>query len=109
MIRDDRYWIDQVRRKHECMPYASKRRLIVSVNGVPHRIVVPEYLPEMEPRVTALQGELLFVAGVTDEMDGERPTGFLMVARRETDGHFSAVVWHETYSYAVEQLGLTAN
>ncbi len=107
MNRDDSYWIDQLRRKHECMPYDSERSLVVTADGVSYRVIVPKYLPEMEPRVTALQGELLFVTGVTGELDSDRPTGFVMIARRETNGNFSAVVWHETYSYAVEHLGLT--
>jgi len=106
--RYDGCWIDRLREKHECMPYDSGQRLTIQVDGTPCVVIMPPYLPEMEPRIAVRQGELLFVVGVTltHPMYGEEPGGFVMIARQETTGDFSAVVWHETYPYAISHLGL---
>ncbi|MDQ3812618.1 MAG: hypothetical protein M3347_01550 [Armatimonadota bacterium] len=107
--REERYWIDELWEKHECAPYDSTRRLAVKVEDTSYMVIVPPYLPEMEPRVAVRQGELILVIGVilARPMYGEQPDGFVMIARQGTTGDFSAVIWHETYPYAISRLGLS--
>ena len=90
------------------LPYNDPERLLVTVDSESFSVRVPAYLPKMEARRAMRQGDLLFVIGVTDTLYHERFTGFLIVAHLESDGEFSAVVWHETYPYAIERLGLDA-
>lgn len=105
------YWIDCLRRKHECWPYGDGRDLgevRIQHNGQPVRLVMPEWLTEVEPLTTCGVGDLLFILARPKESHYEAGTVILMVARcdREEENVWSVVVWHELYEWALVFLGL---
>lgn len=104
------YGIDRLFEKHEHMSYGADEaaRIEVDVAGARVPVLVPPHFPKVSILVTAEQKDLLFLVGRIHAppswgIDGE---GALMVARKGEDGVYAVRVWHETYPYALKELGL---
>jgi hypothetical protein len=110
--REDRPWLDELNRKHECGPSLSRYRTLDLLHeGQPIHVQIPDNLndPErLQIRATLRSGPLLALVGFhtmedDDPVDGR---GILMVARAADDGAFVVHVWHELYPWALKHLGL---
>ena len=106
MTRDERLWIDLLHQKHECFSYDSARHITVEVQNKTYSVKVPSYLPEMKVLQATCEETSLFLIGITTEKLFDRPAGFIMVAHRIDQQNYHVVIWHETYPYAIENLGL---
>jgi len=111
--REDRPWLDELNRKHECGPCLSDHRLIdVTLRSEAVRVSIPDNLDEPERlEIRAVLGDdrhLVLIGRhamtIEDSEDYER--GILMVARRRDDGVYVVHVWHELYPWALKYLGL---
>lgn len=110
---DDRPWLDELHRKHECgpslMPYAW---MPIELGGeqATLRLPVPfEDLAGLEIKaVIGGDGPLLALLATHSGIpEVPEPISILMVARRSNDGTFVVHVFHELYHpWALEHLGL---
>src|SRR5262249_56293033 len=84
---------------------------IPAVVEIPHngrvlRVLMPDYLTKIQPRVTAESGQLLFLLGKQSREWQGRPLGVFVVARQQQDDTYAAVIWHELYPWALVRCGL---
>jgi hypothetical protein len=106
MSKPDRLWIDCLSEKHECWSYDNPAVVEVPHNGRVLRVLMPDYLTDIRPRVTAESGELLFLLGKQSRSWEGKPLGVFVIARRQEGDTFAAVVWHELYPWALIRCGL---
>jgi hypothetical protein len=110
---NDRPWLDELHRKHECgpslMPYDS---LPIEIGGKRATLRLPAPFGDLSGlEIKALiggDGPLLAVlANHRGHPEAPEPISILMVARRSDDGPFVVHVYHELYHpWALQYLGL---
>jgi len=108
------YWIDELTRKHEGYAYGDSKAHVRTIEheGRSLRLLVPEYTPPIDLKVTASVGELLFLLGEQREEEDEDGTvieggdGVVMVARRHEslDDTYWLAVWHRLFPGAAGRL-----
>jgi hypothetical protein len=110
-IREDRPWLDVLRRKHECGPSLSPyRRLELTHEGKPLRVQIPDNLhrPErLEIRKVLFDDSTCVLIGFHSLEEGDpEECGVLMIGHRAEDGDYTVHVWHELYPWALKYLSL---
>ncbi len=104
---EERFWVDDLREKHECYRYSETATVTCIVGGREVSIVVPEWLAVVaDCSVVTEVGDILFVLGRTSRMWNNKPTGVVMVAKRTPNGNYAVGVWHELYPWALTHFGL---
>jgi hypothetical protein len=109
---DPIFWVDILKRKHECGPYLSDPiKVEVSHNGRSLDVWMPKPLPDFHrTRIEATaesDGLLFLVASHSLQRDDPEGRGILMVARRREDGSYVVHVWHELFPWSLGRLGLS--
>ena len=108
------FYLDVLTRKHEAYPYDESESSVVEVDhqGRTIRLIVSEYRLPASFRVSAIEGDVLFLIGKQldfQDEDGrviEGGDGVLVVALRvegRTDTYW-ALVWHSLFDWTIEHL-----
>ncbi len=112
---EDRPWLDELGRKHECGPSLSPYRTMdLTHEGRAIRVSLPDCLdhPErLQLRLSLGSERHLTLIGSYETEHGYflgEPNVVLMVAHRRGDGPYVVHVWHELYPWALGKLGLNA-
>ena len=106
MSKPDRQWIDCLDGKHECWSYDDPATLEVRHGNRVLRILMPDYLTDVQAQVTAETGPFLFLLGKQSRLYNGKPLGVFIIAKQQEADTYEAVVWHELYPYALVRSGL---
>jgi hypothetical protein len=112
--KSKQYWVDELDRKHEGSPFDDSDAEVVTIQheGQPLRLIVRQYTPPVEVKVTASCGDMLFLLGkqLDEETDDghiiEGGDGILMVARRheKLESTYWVAVCHNIFPEALRRL-----
>ena len=99
-------WTDHLLEKHECASYERTRSLDIELGDRRLALLLPEWLPEVEPITVAEHADLVFVVGAIRapsdrHVDGD---GVVLVARRRDGNSYAVHVWHALYPWALRYL-----
>ncbi len=105
--KEDRFWVDRLCHKHECFGYDDTWSVKVTHDDNPYTLILPKYLPKIDIKSVSITGDLLYAVGRwREEWYDKDHLGAVVVAKRVDEHTFATVVWHETYPWALEKLGL---
>ena len=107
-------WIDIHRRKHEYGPYLSDLISVeLELDGNRLTIRLPDVLRNsrrIEVQAASEAGDLIFLVAShalrAREQHNDEGRGILIAARKQKDGTYAAVIWHEFFPQTLELLGL---
>jgi hypothetical protein len=99
-------WNDVLHRKHECYSVRDVEVRECRLEGRPVTYRISEYLPKFQACTGAVQGDLLFLYGSTEEIFDKEHCCAMLIGRRADDGIYDVHVWHELYPYARKYLGI---
>jgi hypothetical protein len=106
MSKPERQWIDCLHEKHECWSYDNPATVEVRHGDRVLRILVPNYLTDLQAQVTAENAPFVFVLGKQSRLWDKRPLGVFIIAKQQEGDTYEAVVWHELYPHALVRCGL---
>jgi hypothetical protein len=108
------FYLDRLTRKHEAYPYGERDAQLVEVEhrGRTFRLLMPRYSPPVAYRVSAAEGDFLFLIG--EQLDHQDEDGrlieggdvLLIVARRMEDrgDTYWTLACHNLFSYTMGYL-----
>jgi len=106
VTKPGRHWIDCLSEKHECWSYDKAAAVEVRHGERVLRVLMPDYLTDVQAQVTAESGPFVFLLGKQSRQWQGRPLGVLIVAKLREADTYEAVIWHELYPYALVRCGL---
>jgi hypothetical protein len=106
MSKTDRYWIDCLSEKHECWSYDDAASVEVRHGGRVLRVLMPTYLKDVHPQVTAESPPFVFLLGKQSRQWHGESLGVMIVGKQREGDTYEAVIWHELYPYALIRCGL---
>ncbi len=108
MVKKITNWIDCLTHKHECWDYDHCAATIeIEFNGDTTKLTLPKYFVDWDVKAVSKDGNLITIIGREKKAwDKEEHLGVLIVAKVVEPGHYSAVIFHQLYPWALQFLGL---
>ena len=99
-------WVDMLMEKHECFDVGLREEQI-TIGARTITLAVPSYAPNFELNTFSQSDQILFLLlkNLEQDFDGKK-TGIVAIATETEPDYFVVKLWHETYPWLFEKLGL---